>query len=202
MSKFVKLAAFFSLTLFGNFAMAEDDSKLPIFVHYTHNNDVEAHLNLNCELGKTSSFSAPYLEQDNPKNAPKWEVFVRPIALLDGIVDIQVTVFEHGKKVMAPRVTTALGEPVSVSATDSEHNKMTLEIKTQRSEGLAPVTSWKYKPKHISIPDAITYTSSMTYQMAKIDLRTSVSYGNEIEFVGTKEFLQSIRERLLVVDVE
>jgi hypothetical protein len=59
-----------------------------------------------------------------------------------------------------------------------------------------------YKPGHISIADAITYTSSLSDRMKKNDLRIMVSYGDDIEFVGTDEFLGIIRRRIAEVDVE
>ncbi len=198
LSKFMILTSFASLA---NFAQAEEHSKLPIFVRYTHNGDIDAHLNLSCEVGKVSSFSAPFLASETPYNDPKWQIKVKPLSLVDGDVEIEATILERGKVLATPRVKTKLGEPVTLTLADSSGETMTLELKTQQSEGLDPVKTFKYKPQHISISDAIACTSFITDEMEKFDLRTSVSYDDAIEYVGTEDLLKKIRQRLAQVDV-
>lgn len=203
MKKHLKTIVFLSVISFEGVAKSEESLKLPIFVHYTHDGHVDAHLNLACEVGKTSSFSAPYTEQENAKGAPAWEIFVKPVVLKDGNVEFIATVLEQGKRIMTPHIKTNLGEPVSLTSTNPTTGiKVTLELKTQKNEGLAPIETLKYKPQYISVNDAITSTSGIVDRMEKEDLRTTVSYDHEIEFVGTEDFLQVIRTRLAEVDVE
>lgn len=200
MKTLTSMFALLSITLPARLAYAEGATTFPIFVHYTHD-AVDAHLNLACDLGRVSSFSAPYAEHENPSLAPSWEIFVKPVAFAKDEVEVEAKVFEFGKPVLAPQIKLSLGESATVTMTDANGRSMNLEIKTQRDEGLAPVKSWHYKPHHISFTDAISYTAIISDPMEKSDLRTRVSYDDNIEFVGTEYFLSLIRRRLAEVDV-